>query len=46
MMYVVGYERDDKFIILYKSNNSRLALLMCKKYNTTSEKNVKIKKMA
>lgn len=46
MKYVVGYDKGGKFIILYESNNKRLALLMCEKHRATNKEDVKIKKRA
>lgn len=42
--YVLGYEKEGKFVILYESNNKRVILLMVKKYMTTKGDEIRIRK--
>lgn len=44
MKYVVGYDKDKTFVVLYETNNVRLALLMAKKYREAGKEDVKTKK--
>ena len=44
--YVIGYEREGKFVILHESDNLRLAMLMANKYKTARKEEIKIKKRA
>lgn len=44
--YVVGYEREGKFAVLYESDNLRLAMVIAKKYREARKEEIKIKKRA
>lgn len=44
--YVVGYELEGKFAILYESDNLRLAMVIAKKYREARKEEIKIKKRA
>ncbi len=44
MKYIVGFENNGKFYILYKTNNARLAMLMVKKLQAKRKEEIKIKK--
>ena len=44
MKYVVGYSHEGKFVVLYESENVRMAMLIANKYKATSTEEIKIKK--
>lgn len=46
MKYVVGYDHEGKFIVLYESNNLRAVLLRAKKAKAQRKEEIKIKKRA
>lgn len=47
MKYIVGYYNEKaRFIILYETNNSRLALLIANKYRATRKDDIKVVKRA
>lgn len=44
MKYVVGYDREGKFIVLYECNNLRIAALMAKKFDSQRKEEIKVKR--
>lgn len=44
MRYVVGYDKEGKFVVLCETNNLRIALLKAKKASVKRTEEIKIKK--
>lgn len=44
MTYVVGYDKDKTFVVLYECNSLRAALAMRKHYDNKRTEEIKVKK--
>lgn len=44
MMYVVGYDKEKTFVVLYECKNFRAALAMRKHYDNKRIEEIKVKK--
>lgn len=46
MKYMVGYEKEGKFVILFEGNNLRIARIMAQKFSELRKEIIKLKKRA